>query len=64
MPAIIIWRKQEIEINAPVSVKDALEQLNLTAESYLVLCNGELITEDRILQDGEIAKLIPVMVGG
>lgn len=64
MPAIIIWRKQEIEISSPVSVKDALEQLNLTAESYLVLCNGELITEDRILQDGEIAKLIPIMVGG
>ncbi len=64
MPAIIIWRKQEIEISSPVSVKDALEQLNLAAESYLVLCNGELITEDRILQDGEIAKLIPVMVGG
>lgn len=64
MPAIIIWRKQELEISSPVSVKDALEQLNLTAESYLVLCNGELITEDRILQDGEIAKLIPIMVGG
>lgn len=64
MPAIIVWRKQEIKINSPVSVKDALEQLNLAAESYLVLCNGELITEDRILQDGEIAKLIPIMVGG
>ena len=64
MPAIIIWRKQEIEISSPVSVKDALEQLDLAAESYLVLCNGELVTEDRILQDGEIAKLIPVMVGG
>jgi len=64
MPAIIIWRKQEIEISSPVSVKNALEQLNLAGESYLVLCNGKLVTQDRILKDGEIAKLIPVMVGG
>ena len=64
MSASILWRSQEIEVDTPVSVKDALAQLHLDSESYLVLRNGEVISEDKLLKDGDVAKLIPVMVGG
>jgi len=64
MTSTIRWRKEEFEVEAPVSVKDALESLHLDPESFLVIRTGELIGENEILQDGDTVKLIPVMVGG
>lgn len=64
MTSTICWRKQELVVQTPASVKEALESLHLDTESFLVIRNGELIGENEILQDGDSVKLIPVMIGG
>ncbi len=61
----MILRKKEYELEGTViPVKEALRQLNLSSEAYLLICNGELLTEEDILQDGDVVQLIAVISGG
>lgn len=65
MPIItMILRKQELQLEEEVTVKQALERLKLPPQSYLVVRNGELLTEDLCLKDGDVVKLVPVISGG
>lgn len=61
-----IIRKKEILIEDTVdlTVKKALYRLELLPEEYLVVRNGELLTEHELLRDGDICKLVPVVSGG
>ncbi|QQG38628.1 MAG: MoaD/ThiS family protein [Candidatus Woesearchaeota archaeon] len=45
-------------------VKDLLEKLGLDSEVVLVSKNGELITEDFLLEDKDEVKILPVVSGG
>ncbi len=64
MTVKIVLRDHESSIPAPISLEDALEQLHLDGELYVVLRNGIAIKSDEILQDGDVVRLIPVMIGG
>jgi sulfur carrier protein ThiS len=64
MAVNIIFRQEEHEVPAPVSVRDALRLLGLSPESYLVLRDGVLLDETEILQDGETIRLVGVISGG
>ena len=64
MAVKVIFRQEELEVPGPVSVGDALRQLGLPPESYLVLRDGVLIDETEILQDGEVIRLVGVISGG
>lgn len=64
MPVKIILRNKEYEVKPGTTVRHALEKIGVVPESVLVTRNGKLITEDEILQDDEVIKLVAVISGG
>ncbi|MGE5223339.1 MAG: MoaD/ThiS family protein [Omnitrophica WOR_2 bacterium] len=64
MPVKIILRNKEYEVKPGMTVRHALEKIGVVPESVLVTRNGKLITEDEIIQDGEVIKLVAVISGG
>jgi sulfur carrier protein ThiS len=43
---------------------DALKKSNILPESVIATRNGELLTEDEILKDGDEVVLVSVISGG
>jgi sulfur carrier protein ThiS len=64
MTAKMILRKQEYEIKHGMTVRKALEKLGLEPDSVLATRNGELITDDEIVKENDLIKLVPVISGG
>jgi sulfur carrier protein ThiS len=64
MTAIMILRKHEYEIKHGMTVRNALQKLDLEPDSVLATRNGELITDDEIVKENDVIKLVPVISGG
>ena len=64
MPAKLILRKKEYDIRHGMTIKSALKKLNIQPESVLPTRNGELVSEEDIIQDGDVIKLVSVISGG
>lgn len=64
MTVKLILRNKEFEVKAGMALLDALKKCNIVPESVIATRNGELITEDEILNDGEVVKLVAVISGG
>lgn len=47
-----------------MTVAHALEKLGFNPESLLGTRDGELITDDEIVQEGDVIKLVAVISGG
>ncbi len=60
----ITLRDQKYEVKAGSTLLSALKKLEILPESVICVRDGELITEDTILKDGETIKLISVISGG
>jgi len=60
----IILRNNEYEVRAGMTLLDALKKNNILPESVIATRNGEMITEDEILKDGDVIKLVAVISGG
>jgi len=41
-----------------------LKKSNIVPEAVIATRNGEMITEDEILKDGDVIKLVAVISGG
>jgi sulfur carrier protein ThiS len=57
-------RDKEYQVRPGMTVRSALEQIGVEPESVIPTRQGELITEDEILQDGERIRLVAVISGG
>ena len=64
MSAKLILRDKEIEIKHGMTVRIALQKINVMPETVLAIRNGELITDDEIVRDGDVIKLVAVISGG
>lgn len=64
MGAKLILRDQEYEVPAGITVKQALKRVGLLPETVLATRNGELITEDERLKEGDEIRLVAVISGG
>ncbi|HET7010673.1 MAG TPA: MoaD/ThiS family protein [Anaerolineales bacterium] len=64
MPAKLKLRDKEYEVQAGMTVRDALLKLDIEPESVLPTRNGELITDDEQLREGELIRLVAVISGG
>lgn len=64
MSVKLILRNTEYEVKAGMALLDALKKCGIIPESVIATRDGELMTEDELLQDGEIIKLIAVISGG
>jgi sulfur carrier protein len=60
----IIYRDREWELPGGMTARDATKKVGLDPEAVLVVRNGELVTDDVILSDGDEVKLIAVVSGG
>ncbi len=60
----LIHRKQEWEVRAGMTVRDAIRKVGLNSQAVLAVREGKLINENTILQDGDEIKLIAVVSGG
>ena len=64
MTAKLILRGKEYEIRAGMTLLDALKKNGILPESVIATREGEMITEDEILREGDVVKLIAVISGG
>ena len=64
MSAKLILRDKEYEVHAGITVKQALKQIGVLPETVLPIRNGELITEDERLKEGDVIRLVAVISGG
>lgn len=64
MPVILILRRQEFQLEGTLTVKNALKKLDLSLESHLVVRDGDLLTENDVLRNGETVKIIAAISGG
>ncbi len=64
MSAKLIIRDKEYEVKAGITARRALEEIGVPRESVLITRQGALITEDEVLKEGEVIKLISVISGG
>ena len=64
MAALIILREKKYQINHGMTIRSALYKLRIPVESVLPTRNGELVTDDEIIKDGDQIKLIAVISGG
>ncbi len=64
MTAIIILRKQQYEVKHGMTIRKALQKLDIEPDSVLATREGELLTDDIILLENDVIKLVPVISGG
>ncbi len=64
MVAYLRFRKEKFEIRSGMTVRDALIKLNIPPESVIPVKDGELLTDDELLEDGDQIRLIAVISGG
>jgi sulfur carrier protein ThiS len=58
------YRKQEWDLEGRLTVRRAIESVGLNPQSVLAVRDGELITEDTHLKDGDEIRLVAVISGG
>lgn len=60
----LIYRDKEWEVESGITVKKAIEKVGLLVEAVLPVKDGQLITEDTVLKEGDVVRLIAVISGG
>jgi sulfur carrier protein ThiS len=64
MTAKLILRNQEFEVRHGSTLRMCLTKLDIQPDTVLATRNGELITDDETLRDGDVVKLVSVISGG
>ncbi len=64
MTVKLILRGKEYEVKPGMTLRDSLKKIDVLPESVLATHQGQMITDDEILEDGAVVKLIAVISGG
>ena len=64
MTATIILRDQTHEVKHGMTIRKALQKLNIEPDSVIATLNGELLTDDEIVKENDEIKLVSVISGG
>ncbi len=64
MSAKLVLREKEFEVKAGMTLLDALKKSSIVPESVIAMRDGEMITDDEVLRNGDEVKLIAVISGG
>ncbi len=64
MSVHLTLRDQEFQVRGGITVRQALIKLEINPESVLATREGELLTDDEILKDGDRIRLVAVISGG
>jgi sulfur carrier protein ThiS len=60
----IVYRDQEWDVKGGQTARAAIKKVDLDPEAVLVVRDGQLVTDDTILEEGDQVKLIAVISGG
>jgi sulfur carrier protein ThiS len=60
----LVLRNKEYEVRSGMTLRDSLLKVGITPEAILATRQGQMLTEDEILKDGDVIKLIAVISGG
>jgi sulfur carrier protein ThiS len=58
------FRNNQYEVEAGMTVRRALEKIDIQLDAVLATRNGELLTEDEVLKEGDVIRLLAVISGG
>jgi len=50
--------------NKNTSIKEILEDMNLSSETVVTKKNGDIVVEDEIINDGDEIQIIQIIYGG
>ena len=64
MKVVLRNPKRELDVPAPKNVGQLLANLDVVAESVLVILNDTLATHDELLSEDDVVEIRPVMSGG
>ena len=65
MPIKVLYRGKEIELpEDKLKVKELLERLGLSPLSSLVVKNGEVVSEEELVGEGDNIRVINAISGG
>ena len=64
MVAYLRLREEKFEIRSGMTLRDALIKLEIPPESVIPVKDGELLTDDELLEDGDQIRLVAVISGG
>lgn len=64
MTAKLVLRNKEFEVRHGSTLRVALTRCEIQPDTVLATRDGELITDDEILRDGDVIKLVSVISGG
>ena len=64
MAVKLVLRDKEYQVKPGMALRDSLFKIGLLPEATLAIRQGELITEEEILVDGDVIKLVAVISGG
>jgi sulfur carrier protein len=62
--ALLKLRSQQYEVKAGSTVRDAMLAHDIQPESVIPTRDGELITDDEIIREGDTIRLVAVISGG
>ena len=64
MAVKLLLRDREYEVKPGMTLRDSLLKIGQLPEATLAIRQGIMITEDEILVDGDVVKLVAVISGG
>lgn len=64
MAVKLVLRNKDYEVKPGMTLRDSILKAGLNPASLLATRDGELITEEEILHDGEVIRLMAVISGG
>jgi len=64
MAVILTLRGKKYEVKSGMTLRDSLVKINIQPESVLAIRDSEMITDDEILFEGQVIRLIAVISGG
>lgn len=60
----IVYKDQTWELEGPMTVQEAIEEIGFTPHTVLAIQDGELLKNDTLLQPDDEVKLVRVIAGG
>ncbi len=61
---ILKLRRERWEVPAGITIRDAILKIGQQPEALLATIEGRLVNEQRVLQEGDVVRLVAVISGG
>ncbi len=60
----LAFRGKTYKVKAGMTLRSSLEKVSINPETVLAIREGSMITDDEILKDSDVIRLIAVISGG